>query len=173
LASDNRRILRTTVAAICLLVGPTAAIVRAQPPPPAIDLAAGWVGFADDGVVSEPVVGGAMRFPVSPRLSIGPEIVHIQGRHHSHLVMTGNVTFDVRGPRARRPGALRPFLVAGGGVFQTRERFPTGTFTSHDGAFTAGGGLRAAVSDRVALGVECRVGWEPHVRINGLVSIGL
>jgi hypothetical protein len=31
-------------------------------PAPNLDLTAGWVGLADDGVVNEPMVGGAGRF---------------------------------------------------------------------------------------------------------------
>jgi len=93
--------------------------------------------------------------------------------HHSHLVATGNVTWDVLAPTNRRPHRVTPFLVAGGGVFQTREHFFNGTYTSSEGAFTAGGGVRALVGDHVTLGLEMRVGWETHIRINGLVGVQL
>jgi hypothetical protein len=68
------------------------------------------------------------------------------------------------------PTPDHPFLVAGGGVFQTREHFFNGTYTSSEGAFTAGEGVWAFVGDRVTFGLEMRLGWEPHVRINGLVG---
>jgi hypothetical protein len=42
-----------------------------------------------------------------------------------------------------------------------------------EGAFTAGGGVRAYLGDRAFVGVDARVGWELHVRINGLVGISL
>ena len=58
-------------------------------------------------------------------------------------------------------------------MFQTREQFFTGTYTSREGAFTAGGGVRAFVGDRVTVGLDVRLGWEPHVRINGLVGLQL
>ena len=65
---------------------------------------------------------------------------------------------------------VTPFLVAGG-AFQTHESFFTGVFTSSEGAFSAGGGVRALVGDRVTVGIDTRFGWELHLRING--SIGL
>lgn len=134
----------------------------------AIDAAGGWVGFADDGIVSEALIGGAARWHLRPRLSIGPEVVYIGGDNHSHLVVTGNLTFDFR------PGqAVQPFLVVGGGMFQTHEEFFDDAFTSREGAFTAGGGVRGRVSDRVSVGIDARIGWETHIRIGGLVSVRL
>lgn len=162
------------VVAFALLVAPMADLAAAQDRPgPAGELAAGWVGFADDGIASESLVGGAARWYLLPRISVGPELVYIHGANHSHLLVTGNVTWDVLAPTNRRPHRVTPFLVAGGGVFQTREHFFNGTYTSSEGAFTAGGGVRAFVGDRVILGLEMRVGWEPHIRINGLVGLQL
>lgn len=142
-------------------------------PSPALDLSAGWVGFADDGIVSEGMIGAGARVYVSPRIAVGPELLHVSGASHGHLVLTGNLTFDVLAPRAGRPAPLTPFLVVGGGLFQTRESFASGDFTHTEGAFTAGGGVRAALGNRVTAGVEARIGWEPHLRINGVVGIRL
>jgi hypothetical protein len=137
----------------------------------AADVAFGWVGFADDGVVSETLVGGVARWYLTPRISIGPEVVFLDGRNHSHLIATGNVVWDLFSPETARRHRLTPFLVGGGGVFQTREFFPTGTFTSSDGAFTAGGGIRGLLGDRFTVGFDARVGWELHLRINGTVGV--
>jgi hypothetical protein len=164
---------RVAIVVFVLLAAPMAYLAEAQDRPgPAVDLAAGWVGFADDGIVSEGLVGGAARWYLLPRISVGPELVYIHGANHSHLVVTGNVTWDVLAP-TNRPHRVTPFLVAGGGVFQTREHFLNGTYTSSEGAFTAGGGVRALVGDSVALGLEMRMGWEPHIRINGVVGLQL
>ena len=164
--------LRLAVGALALSVLPMADLAAAQDRPrPAAEFAAGWVGFADDGIVSEGLVGGAARWYLLPRISVGPEVIYIPGDNHSHLIVTGNMTFDVFAPASGRPRQVTPFLVLGGGVFQTRESFFTGTFRSTEGAFTGGGGVRAPVSDRVTVGVDMRVGWELHIRVNG--SIGL
>ena len=165
---------RLVVGAFVLFAALIADLATAQNlPGPAAEFAAGWVGFADDGVVSESLVGGAVRLYLRPRLSVGPEVVYIRGDNHSHLMVTGNVTWDLLAPMNGRPPSITPFFVLGGGVFQTRERFSSGAFTSSEGAFTAGGGVRALVGDRVTIGADARVGWELHLRVSGLVGLRL
>ena len=157
-----------------LALVPTAGPAAGQDrPAPAAEIAAGWVGFPDDGaMVSEGLAGGAFRWYLRPRISIGPEVVYIGGANHSHVVVTGNLTWDLLASN-RGPRAVTPFITVGGGVFQTRGTFFRGRVTSSEGAFTAGGGVRASVADRVALGAEARIGWETHLRVNGFVSIRL
>lgn len=175
---ESRRITRTRIGvilgALAMHIVPMTGLVVAQErPQPTAEFEAGWVGFADDGIVSESLVGAAGRWYLRPRISVGPEVVYIGGDNHSHLMMTGNVTWDLLAPTNGRPPSIAPFLVVGGGLFQTRETFFSGTFTSNEGAFTAGGGVRAAVGDRVTIGVDTRVGWELHLRISGLVGLRL
>ena len=168
-----RQSAKVAIVVFVLFATPMAQLAVAQDRPgPAVDLAAGWVGFADDGIVSEGLVGGTARWYLLPRISVGPELVYIHGAHHSHVAVTGNMTWDVLAA-TNRPYRVMPFLVAGGGVFQTREHFFNGTYTSSEGAFTAGGGVRAFVADRITLGLEMRAGWEPHIRINGVLGFQL
>lgn len=160
------------VGALALLVALLPGRAFAQDRPrAAAELSAGWVGFADDGVVGEGMVGGTARWYMSPRVSVGPEVLFIQGSNHSHFVLTGNVNVDLLSPVDGRPRAVTPFLVAGGGLFLTRETFLNGPFTSTEGAFTAGGGVRARAGDHLTFGVDSRIGWELHVRVNGFVGI--
>lgn len=141
-------------------------------PPPAAEFAAGALFFADDGVVTEGLAGGGVRIYVSPRVSIGPEVAFILGERHSHMMLTGNVTFDLRAPVKGVPREVTPFVVVGGGLFQTREEFPNDeTFASNEGAFTAGGGVRAQLGSRMFVVVESRIGWELHLRLNGALGI--
>jgi hypothetical protein len=161
--------ITVVVAALILSALPVSAQDR---PSPALDLTAGWIGFADDGVVSEFPIGGGFRWYLSPRISIGPELIFISGESHSHQVVTGNLTFDVLAPRNGVP-RVTPFIVVGGGMFRTSEEFASGPYSSTEGAFTVGGGIRAPVGDRVAIGADARLGWEAHVRITGFVSVGL
>ena len=149
-------------------------------PGPIAELAVGSLTFPDDGSVTETFVGGAVRFHVSPRVSVGPEVAYVSGDKavgrlvdHSHLMLTGNATFDFLSPVNGRPRQVTPFFVAGGGLFRTREQFPNDVFTHTEGAFTAGGGVRALVGDRVTIGIETRIGWELHVRVNGMVGVRL
>jgi hypothetical protein len=166
-------ILTTALALVVLLV-PMAGLASAQDRPgPAVEAAAGWVGFADDGIVSETLIGGAARWYATPRLAIGPEVVHLSGPNHSHLVVTANLTFDVLSPMAGRARSVTPFVVVGGGMFQTNENFRSEDFTSREGAFTAGGGVRVAPGERVTIGLDARIGWEAHLRVNGTVGVRL
>ena len=163
----------STIAMIVLALVPTA--LAAQERPGAVaEFSAGWIGFPDDGeMVSEGVVGGAARWYVTPRVSVGPELLWINGENHRHLVLTGNMTFDLLPPVADQPRKVTPFIVLGGGLFQTHETFFAGDFTSTEGAFTVGGGLRARAGDRVAYGIDARIGWESHLRLNGFIGVRL
>ena len=139
-------------------------------PAPVAEVHGGTLLFADDSVVKENFIGGAGRFYVLPRISIGPEIAYISGTRHSHLMLTGNLTFDLLGSASGRPPRVTPFIVAGAGLFQTREQFPNEIFTHTEGAFTAGGGVRARVGDAVTVGGEVRFGWELHLRFSALTK---
>lgn len=161
--------ITAVVAALLLWAIPASAQDR---PAPALDLSAGWVGFADDGIVSELPIGAAFRWYITPRISIGPEVTFITGESHGHQVVTGNLTFDFRAPRGGVP-RVTPFLVVGGGMFRTTEGFANRPpFSSTEGAFTLGGGIRAPLNDRVGAGIDARIGWEAHLRITGFVSVG-
>lgn len=166
---DSARLLRAIAMTMAVLLGsmPDDAVAQGRPAP-AVDLSAGWVGFADDGIVNEGLVGAAARLYLSPRVSVGPEWVYLNGPNHSHLVITGNVTWDLSASKR-----LIPFVVAGAGLFQTRGSSPIGSFTSSEGAFTAGGGVRVRAGDRLMVGIDTRIGWELHVRANGVVSVRL
>jgi len=152
---------------MALLSLPIAAAAQGRPSS-AAEFAAGWVGFVDDGIASETMAGGAFRWYPLRHIAIGPEVIYINGDNHSHLMLTGNVTFDVLADRA-----VTPFIVVGGGLFQTHESFPTGGFTSNEGAFTLGGGVRVSAGDRVTIGFDARIEWETHLRLNGTLGVRL
>lgn len=158
----------TIVVALAALALPMSA--RAQErPAPAVEFAAGWAGFADEGVVHHSVLGGAARFNLSPRIGIGPELVYMVGPGSDRdLFLTGNLTFDFFAPSPSR--AVSPFVVVGGGLFRHNNDFFNGTYTSTEGAFTAGGGVRIALGERAYIAPEARAGWETHIRLT--VALG-
>ena len=158
-----------------LLLAPLVQLASAQEKPaPAVELAAGGLLFSDDTVVTEGFVGGSGRVYLTPRISVGPEVSYVSGDNHSHFILTGNVTFDLVHPASGRPRAVTPFVTLGAGLFRTTEVFPDiETFTSTEGAFTAGGGVRTLIGRGVFVGAEARVGWELHVRLNALIGVQL
>jgi hypothetical protein len=162
-------IIRCAIVAGVLCAAPATAQQRGTV---ALDASAGWTGFADDGIVSETPIAAAARWYLSPRVSVGPEFTFISGESHSHRVLTGNVIFDLFAPRSARPRPT-PFIVIGAGVFNTVESFSfTGErFSSSEGAFTVGGGVRAPVHERVSAGIDARIGWEPHLRLMAFASV--
>ena len=168
-------IARSAIPAIALFAAPLAQGAEAQErPSPVVEFAAGVLEFPDNAVVSEGFVGGDARFFVLPRVSIGPEVTFVAGKNHSHAVLTGNVTFDFRPPAAGVEPTVAPYSVVGVGIFQTRERFPGNQrFTSAEAAFTAGGGVRFRAARRLTAGVEARVGWELHLRLNATIGVRL
>ncbi len=86
------------------------------------------------------------------------------------LVLTGNLTFDFRKPSAASPPLVEPFIVIGGGLYQHSNSVAAGTYSSTEGSLTVGGGVRLRVDERVYVAADARLGWEPHIRIVGLVG---
>lgn len=143
-------------------------------PAPVVEASVGWAGFGDEGIVHHTLLGAGARYYVSRRFSIGPELQYLIGPGSDRdLILTGNLVVDVLAPTADRPRRTTPYIVVGGGLFRHSDRFQSGTFTSTEGAFTAGMGIRGWTSDRVFLAVDARLGWEPHLRVAGTVGIAL
>jgi opacity protein-like surface antigen len=165
--------MRWVVAGVALAALALPVEARAQGrPAPAVEFAAGWAGFADEGVVHHSAWGGAARFNLTPRIGIGPELVYMVGPGSDRdLFLTGNLTFDVLAPSPSR--AVSPFVVVGGGLFRHSDRFVNETYSSTEGAFTAGGGLRIRLGDRAYIAPEARVGWETHIRLTVAVGVRL
>jgi hypothetical protein len=172
--SDRTLTLWRAAALAGFLCIPGAAQAQERPPAPVVEFAAGTLNFPDDGeMVTEGFAGGTLRVYLLPRVSVGPELSYVSGDRHSHLILTGNVTFDVLGPAGHGPARVTPFVVAGGGLYRTSEQFRVENFVHTEGSFTAGGGVRALVGRRITVGGEARIGWELHLRVNGLVGIRL
>jgi hypothetical protein len=162
-----------SLALFLALAAPAAAQSTVPDPHAAVDVVVGYTGFVDESLVDHMAFAATIRYQVTRRLSIGPEIVYMVGPGHDRdLFLTGNAIFDflVRPPGARAP-SVNPYLVAGGGMMHHRDRFGDRGFSSFEGAWTAGAGARVWLTDRLyALG-EYRVGWEPHMRVTGGIGV--
>lgn len=166
--------IRVALAAV-LMIGLSASASAQERPRPAVELTGGWVGFVDDATVHERLAGGGVRWYVSPRVSLGPEISYMVGpRTLRDLLVTGNVVFDFVTPRTGAPARpITPYLVAGAGIFNHSQKFAGQTFRSNEGGFTGGGGARIRVIDRVYVAPEFRIGWELHARAAVTVGVRL
>jgi hypothetical protein len=172
-----RRVYRLTgLAAVLVMFAGVgrAEAQRSAMPLAAVEFTAGYAAFVDDGAIDHGVLGAALRVPLTPRLSIGPEFVYMRGPGEDRdLFLTGNLTFDLLGPRSGQSRRVTPFLVVGGGFSQFSNGFNGSTYSSYEGAVTGGGGVRVWVTPRVYVASELRIGWEPHMRITGTVGIAL
>ena len=162
--------IRSFVLIVILLLPAGAGAQSASPAPRlAADIVAGYAGFLDDEFIGHTVVSGTLRYQLTRRVSIGPELVYMVGPGEDRdLFVTGNLIFDflLRPPGSRAP-SVNPYIVIGGGMMRHSNRFGDRAFSSVEGAWTAGAGARVWMTNRVyALG-EYRVGWEPHTRLTG------
>ena len=158
---------QTLLAFTLVLVLPV--LVSAQDRGWVADVSAGWAGLVDDATKNYLLMGGTVRRHVSPRASIGPEFVIMSNSDSLRdriVMLTGNVVFDAV-PDAR----VSAFAIGGLGMFWGREQLRNGPYWSSDPAFTAGGGLRANLTESVAVGGEYRIGWELHQRVTGFARV--
>lgn len=153
---------------------PAPADAPSRRPAPVAELSAGWSGFADEGIVHHLLGGIGARYYLTPHLSIGPELQYMSGPNDDRdLVGTANLVLDFLAPTLDRPRRTTPYLLVGGGFFRHTDRFFTGTYTTTEGAFTAGLGLRSWVNERVFVAADARLGWEPHIRLAATLGFAL
>jgi hypothetical protein len=163
--------LRRLLVALAVVAPVHAAAQTSPAPRVGADVVAGYAGFLDESLVDHTMVSTTVRYQLTKRLSVGPEVVYMAGPGRDRdLFVTGNATFDfLQRPAGSRGGSVNPYVVVGAGLMHHQSQF--GDFTVVEGAWTGGAGARVWVTDRVyALG-EYRVGWEPHVRITGGIGV--
>ncbi len=135
-------------------------------------------GNALNGDLRHTVVGGAMRFYVTRRLSIEPEFMHMRrDAQDRDYVFTPHVAFDLTDPRGR----FVPYVIAGVGVEHHRDEFTFPDFfngnrpvtrkvSSNTWSANAGGGVKLFLTDRLFVAPDVRVGREPNFRAT--ISVG-
>ncbi len=136
----------------------------------AAEVHVGYAGFVDDSTKNYWLFGGGLRRYVTPRISVGPELVVMANDgliRDRNVLLTGNVVFDAVSAGAQ----LTPFLVAGAGLFWGRDQVRNGPYWSSDPAFTAGGGVRARITHGWSAAAEYRIGSELHQRISGTIGV--
>ena len=161
--------LSTLIVAVALA---GASEARGQDAPPiAVEATAGWAGFVDDATKHHAVYGGGARVPLTPRISVGPEVAYMVGPDGDRdLFVLGSLWFDLLSPDGAPP--VTPYVVVGGGYMAHRDATGRGRYAwSHEGAFTAGGGARVRIGDRVYVGGDVRIGWELHLRTTAHVGV--
>ena len=167
------------VAAIVLLAGvnPLLAQEPQELTPPKVEakVIAGGANFRED--IPHGLVGGAVRFYVTKRLSIEPEYLYLRhAEDDQDQIFQPNVAYDFTDPRKR----FVAYGIAGVGALHHKGRFlgndfVTGAPVLFDTSFTTwtasvGGGVKIFLTDRFFISPEVRVGREPSVR--GTINVG-
>ena len=136
------------------------------------EVSVGYTAFLDDGVINHGGVGGSARIYVTPRLSVGPELVYMIGPGNDRdLLLFANLTVDLTKPRLGRVGRVEPYLVVGAGLLNHRNSFDGYSSSGSSVAYSWGGGARVWVSRRVYVASDLRMGWAPNVRVMGTVGV--
>jgi hypothetical protein len=161
-----RYVVSSLLAVFSLIGSGTASYAQEGPSRLAIDISGGKSAFIDETPIGQTTIGGGVRWQLTPKVSVGPEVVFMNGPNDLREVfITGKLTVDFMPHRL-----VSPYFVADAGAMLQGDRFASGSYWSKEGAASAGGGLRIDVSPRVSIAPEVRIGWEPNVRFGALVT---
>jgi hypothetical protein len=165
---DIRMRLRRAVAVIFLIFA-LPVLARAQSPGvPALTFTGGWAGFADEGLIHHSAVGVGAEWVPTPHLSVGPELLYMVGPSSDRdLMVLGVARVGILPLRSR----IAPFVTVGGGIMTHTNKFGGQSYSSTEGGFLFGGGVRINASPRVFVAPEFTMGWEPHMRVSVAVGI--
>ena len=134
-------------------------------PAPIVEAVTGWAGFVDENWIDRTMIGGGGRVFVTRRVAIGPEFVFLRGSNDEHdWTLTVNATVDLVLDAPSSPRRFVPYLAVGVGYLSQTTQVGTGPFTSGEGTFSGGFGVRVSVSRRFFVAPGVRVGYEPELR---------
>lgn len=142
-----------------------------EPHRTSIEVVTGHAGYVDEVWDNRVVVGGLIRFALSPRTMLGPEVVYQRREAGEHeWLVTGSATFDLGAVHVER--TVTPFIVAAAGVSRRSSLVGQGPGTTglvpyHTHEFNASGGIgaRVALARNVFFSADGRLGWEPERRV--------
>ena len=158
--------MRHALLSILVLLGfATSTLAQETPSRLAVDFSGGYAAFVDESAIGHFTVGGGLRWQLTPKISVGPDVVFMRGPGDDRdIFLTGKVIVDFMPNRL-----VSPFVVADGGAMLHGDQFVTGSFWAREGAISGGGGVRINVSPRLSIAPEFRIGWEPHFRVGAMV----
>jgi hypothetical protein len=146
------------------LIGLSTAFAQSGP----VDLKGsfGWTGFVDESSQDHFLAGGSVRYYITRKLSIEPEIQYLhQNDIHHDWVFLPSVAYDFR------TGRVAPYVTVGLGVIRTSQEFSGRGFSSTEAFLSGGVGTKFYLNDRWFVAPEFRIGGaELHARFS--VGVG-
>ena len=167
-----RMVLRAVVP--LLLVSVLPGVAAAQERPWAAEVAAGHAAFVDDSTKHFFVAGGRVRRYVTPRVSVGPQLIVMTGGsggvRDRNITLFGDVVFDLFRDDAQGARVI-PFVAGGAGIHWIRDEVRDGYFWGRQLGASAGGGFRVRINRATAASIEYRLGSELYQQITGSVGV--
>jgi hypothetical protein len=115
---------------------------------------------------AQPAIGAGFRIAVTSRLFFEPEVLRVTGNRFDSWHILGNVTFSLS-TNAR----ATPYFVAGGGVNSERDKAID--YHSSQKVVNGGFGVRIALTDRVSISPEGRLGLDTFPRLTVALGVAL
>lgn len=166
------RIVLQTAVPLLLVIG-LPGVAAAQDRPWTAEVAVGHAAFVDDSPKHFLVFGGRVRRYVTPRVSIGPELIVMTGGsggvRDRNVTLTADVVFDLHHDDGLAAGRVTPYIAGGAGIHWIRDIVRNGPYWGRSLGATAGGGVRVRVR-RVTASAEYRIGLAGYQRITGALG---
>jgi hypothetical protein len=120
----------------------------------------GYSTFIDESFQNHFVAGGSTQVYLTRRLSIGPEVLFMhRSEFDKDLSVSANAAWDFLG-RSR----AQPYVAGHIGVLRNYGGYPGRRFTTSSPEFGIGLGLKIALTRRLCLVPDFRMGTEPFMR---------
>ena len=129
-------------------------------PKPELRVTGGWVGFIDEDWIDHGAIGGALRYYLTRRVAVEPELLYMIGpRNDRDITLIPHISFDFS------PGQpVRPYVIGRVGFHQFRDKFNGVEFRDNQWTANGGVGVRIPVAPDVFVSPELRLGFETFVR---------
>lgn len=120
----------------------------------------GYSAFIDESPQNHMIAGGSAYIYVTRRFSVGPEVVYMyHNEFDEDVTATANFAWDfLGGPRAQ------PYVAGHVGVLRNYGGAPGVRFEVNDWTYGVGLGVKIALTDRLYLVPDFRIGLEPIFR---------
>jgi hypothetical protein len=107
-----RYAILSSFAVLALLGSGNASYAQETPSRLAVDVSGGYSGFADETLIGHFTLAGGVRWNLTPKVSVGPEVVFMRGPGDDRDVfLTGKVIVDFMPARL-----VSPYFVADAGT---------------------------------------------------------
>ena len=160
-------VVHAALAIVCLIL-PVHVRAQTSAAIPAVTGTAGHADFLDEGRLGHSTFGGGLEWVLTRHIAVGPEILYMRGPGDDRdMFLVGVARFGILPLRSR----VAPFVTAGGGWMIHSDDYAGMSYSSTEGAFILGGGVRINATSHVFIAPEFTIGWEPHMRYSVTVGI--